>query len=101
MRHEAICSYDATVIDTTNVGDDVQWKLVTMALDGICPSVTSSWATGQGPPGPTATRPLSEKSVHFPWIRNPPLKRGKPECNRACKVVILFIFLVQDCAQLK
>ena len=101
MRHEAICSYDATVIDTTNVGDDVQWKLVTMALDGICPSVTSSWATGQGPPGPTATRPLSEKSVHFPWIRNLPHKGGKPECNRACKVVILFIFLVQDSDQLE
>ena len=100
MRHEAICSYDATVIDTTNVGDDVQWKLVTMALDGICPSVTSSWATGQGPPGPTATRPLSEKSVHFPWIRNLPHKGGKPECNRTCKVIILFIFLIQDCDQL-
>ena len=85
MRHEAICSYDATVIDTTNVGDDVQWKLVTMALDGICPSVTSSRATGQGPPGPTATRPLSEKSVHFPWIRNLPHKGGNQNATELVK----------------
>ena len=29
------------------------------------------------------------------------LTRGEPECNRACKVVILFIFLIQDSDQLE
>ena len=29
------------------------------------------------------------------------LTRGVPECNRACKVVILFIFLIQDSDQLE
>ena len=75
------------------VGDHgLRWHLPIRQLE------LGNWAGPACSHSPTC--PLSEKSVHFPWIRNLPHKGG-PECNRACKVVILSIFLIQDSDQLK
>ena len=75
------------------VGDHgLRWHLPIRHLE------LGNWA---GPAWSHSHAPIVWEVRSLSLDTQPPSQGGKPECNRACKVVILFIFLVQDSDQLE
>ena len=72
-----------------------------MALDGICPSVTCSQGNWAEPAWSRSHASIVWEVRSLSLDTQPPSQGGKPECSRTCKVVILFIFLIQDSDQLE
>ena len=75
------------------VGDHgLRWHLPIRHLE------LGNWA---GPAWSHSHAPIVWEVRSLSLDTQPPYKGGKPECNRTCKVIILFIFLIQDCDQLE